>query len=102
MRWALFTVYVADEDFLRAASILSGARLESDCLSDEEKVRVRLCVLPFVLFYGVYSVLQAKGCVKAALYFLRAEDDVGADRMLKKDMDAVHRCGDLALSLLVG
>lgn len=38
VRWALFTVHVADEDFLRAAVVLSGARLESDSLSVDEKV----------------------------------------------------------------
>jgi hypothetical protein len=39
IRWALFTVHVADEDFLRAATVLAGARLDSESLSDDEKVR---------------------------------------------------------------
>ena len=60
-------------------------------------------VLPVLYLHCTSCTVQARGCVKAAMDFRRADDDVGADRVLRRGGDEVHRylSGDFALSLQV-
>lgn len=73
-RYLLYAVYWGEEDYLRAATILSLARVDGSTtnLSDNQKTNVY---------------------VKIAQAYLKADDDVSADRFIKKAGDQVYRSG---------
>jgi COP9 signalosome complex subunit 4 len=68
----LFEVHHSDEDFLRAATVLAQARIESACATDEAR---------------------ALAYVKVAQAFLKAEDDVSADAYAKRAAPFVFKEG---------
>jgi hypothetical protein len=73
IRWALFTVHVADEDWLRAATVLAGSRVDSESLSEEEKVRLfseelkAVCVLMVAV---VILLLRLKPHTHSESYYM--------------------------------
>ena len=64
------------EDFLRAATVLSGARLESAAVSDGER---------------------ARAYIRLAQNFLRGDDEVSAERYIRRAGDLVFTLGDRPL-----
>ena len=78
LRLHLFSVLVADDANLEAAGLLTRARLDSPAIDDRAR---------------------ATALIKAAQAFNRADDEVAADRCLKKAADPVDRLGDPELRL---
>ena len=72
LRYLLFQVYSGQTDWYRAATVLAPAKVETALATDEAKA-------------GAY--------VKVAQAFMRAEDDVGADRFIKKSAEHVFKEG---------
>jgi COP9 signalosome complex subunit 4 len=77
-RWNLFRNYAGGEDYLRAATILGQARLESSMISDADR---------------------AKAYVRCAQNYIRADDDVNAESFIRRAGDTVYRVGDRGLLL---
>ncbi len=74
LRYLLYQIHWGDDDFYRAALVLSQARLDSPSLplSDEERTRAY---------------------VRVAQGFLRCDDDTAADRFIRRAQEFVHRPG---------
>ena len=78
LRLPLYAVYMGEDDPLRAATVLSAARLEGAAFTDAQR---------------------AAGYIKVAQAYLRADDDVNADRFVKRATDPVYRTGDAVMAL---
>jgi COP9 signalosome complex subunit 4 len=76
LRWPLFAIYVADEDYLRAATTLAAARLDGGAFDD---------------------ATRAAAFVKVAQNAYKGGDEVMADRFMKRAGEYVHRAGDPVL-----
>jgi hypothetical protein len=63
LRFVLFRTYGGAEDFLRAAGVLAGARLDSSAISDADR---------------------ARALVRCAQYYIRADDDVAAESFIRR------------------
>jgi len=72
LRFLLFLVHYANGDYYRAATILAQARIEEGCSTDEQR---------------------AETCVKLTQTFLKAKDDVNADKWLKIAKDWISKDG---------
>ena len=78
LRWSLYRVYVGDEDFLRAASVLSQARLECSAFSDKDR---------------------ASAYVRVAQNYFKGGDEVSADRYLKRAGESIYKADDAPLMM---
>jgi len=70
LRNALTAVYVGAQDWLRAAGLLSAARIDAPCFTDVDR-------LAFL--------------VRCASNYISGEDDVSAERFIRRAGDLVHR-----------
>lgn len=70
LRFLLYNIYWAYEDYLRAASVFAQARIDSPSLPLQESER-------------------AHSYVRVAQAYLKADDDVSADRFIKRASDYV-------------
>ena len=78
LRFAAFSLLAGEEDYLRAAAVLAGARLESPALSEAER---------------------ARAYVRLAQAYLKGDDDVAAERYVRRAGDLVFALGDRVLLL---
>jgi hypothetical protein len=95
---------VGDGDFLRAATVLSQARLESALLTDNRRAIAYVwCAQNFIKVRrgarggGGGGLLRA--CHRRSL--AQADDDVGAERCIRKAGDLVYKLEDRVLLLKV-
>ena len=72
LRFLLYLVHYATGDFYRAATILSQAKIDEGCPTDEAR---------------------AEACIKLSQTFLKASDDVNADKWLKIAKDWISKDG---------
>ena len=72
LRFLLYLVHYATGDFYRAATMLSQARIDEGCQTDEARAEV---------------------CIKLSQTFLKASDDVNADKWLKFAKDWISKEG---------
>jgi hypothetical protein len=80
LRYVLFRIYVGFQDYLRAATILAQAKLDSAALTDTER---------------------AWAYVKVAQNYVRSEDDINAERFIRRASDVVFKVNDFVLTLQV-
>lgn len=73
MRLVLYRLYWGEQDFLRAATVLSQSRVESE--------------------RSATAADKADTYVRIAQAYLQADDDVNADRFIKRATEFVYACG---------
>lgn len=102
-RWLLLTAYGGVGDYLRGASVLAGARLDSPAVTDAERARAYVRLSQCVARRGsVRAAARQRGAHSsprppARRYYIRADDDVNAERFIRRANDYVHAHADRAL-----